>query len=326
VNYRVLIPALILALPLAACHRGDKPPGAVRLALVADVGGIGDKGRNDMLWRACQRLAEEDPRVAAIDCREPGNLAEGQHLLRDVCARGADAVVVASPAWEPDVMKLAARYPRTKFIVVGGAAFRKNVVAIDFPVRDAGYLMGVAAAAAVPAGGYGFLGGREDAETRALAAGYAEGVRSEIPGAPVAVRYMGKDFAAPLDAALAREIAAELYREGAAVIFAAAGPANADIAAVAHDCDKLVIGYESNQNSLERGFVVTSLNIRWDDLVYEELVSVVEGRFRGRVRKINIASEFIAYPIDVNNRALLPADAIMKIEAARQRLAAAGAA
>jgi basic membrane protein A len=120
-------------------------------------------------------------------------------------------------------------------------------------------------------------------------------------------------------------MADELFDGGADVIFAAAGCANAEIAAVAKEHEKLVIGYESNQNYLERGYVITSLNIRWDDVVFEELCAAGHGASAGGVRELDIASEHICYPIDDNNRALIPAEAIRKIEAARQRLAARSA-
>ena len=80
-------------------------------------------------------------------------------------------------------------------------------------------------------------------------------------------------------------LADELFAGGAAVIFAAAGCANAEIAAVAKERKKLVIGYESNQNYLERGYVITSLNIRWDDVVFEELCFAGRGGGQGGVRE-----------------------------------------
>jgi basic membrane lipoprotein Med (substrate-binding protein (PBP1-ABC) superfamily) len=109
------------------------------------------------------------------------------------------------------------------------------------------------------------------------------------------------------------------------VIFAAAGLANADVAAVAKEKEKLIIGYESNQNYLERGYVVTSLNLRWDEVIFEELAAAAAGTFAGGEREMGLASERISYPIDDNNRSLIPAEAIRKIEAARQRLAAGAA-
>jgi basic membrane protein A len=208
---------------------------------------------------------------------------------------------------------------------VGGRRGAKNVKALTYSAWDAGYLMGVAAAAAVPAGSYAFLGGREDADTKNLAAGYEAGIRSENPSAEVEAAYVGSGFGAPAACDDARLLAGRLFDGGAAVIFAAAGLANADVAAVAKEKGKLVIGYESNQNYLERGYVITSLNIRWDEVVFEELNAVAAGEFAGGERELDMTSELISYPIDDNNRSLIPAEALRKIEAARQRLAAEAA-
>lgn len=322
VNKASIIFSALAALTLFGCGRGARDAECFSVAVVMDAGGLGDKGKNDMVWRGCQRFAEESRNAANICNYEPTTEAEGRACLRKASERGADAVIVASAVWEECVHRLAREYRGVNYFIVGGAEGAANVKSLNFPAAEAGYLMGVAAAAAAPAGSYAFLGGRKDAPAEELAAGYREGIRSENPASSVAVVYMGDDFAASVAGARARAMAASLFDDGAAVIFAAAGPANADVATVAKGRDKLVIGYESNQNYLERGYVITSLNIRWDDVIFEELSAAARGAFEGGVREIGIASGHISYPIDDNNRYLIPAEAVRKIEAARQRLAA----
>jgi basic membrane protein A len=307
-----------------SCTCGERGLGVFNVAVVTDAGGLGDKGKNDMVWRGCQRFVEDGGVGAEVESYEPATEAQGREFLKKASEAGAEAVIVASPVWEGYVHALARNHPKTAYLLIGGTRGSERVKALTFPAREAGYMMGVAAAASVPAGNYAFLGGRGDAETRALAAGFGEGVHSENPSSRVAEVYLGEEFEAPLDTAAATARAATLFEEGAAVIFAATGPANAAVAAVARDHDKLIIGYESNQNYLERGYVITSLNIRWDDVLFEELCLVAAGKFAGGARELDLASDHISYPIDDNNRSLIPAAAVEKIEAARQRLAAGG--
>jgi basic membrane protein A len=326
VSYARAILAVVMFAPCAWwCGCASREAGSFEIAVVTDAGGLGDKGKNDMVWRGCQRFAEESSESAEISSCEPATEEEGRAYLKEASAGGADVVVVASAVWEDDVLELARAHPDVIYLVVGGGRGAPNVGALSFPVRDAGYLMGVAAAAAVPAGSYAFLGGRKDAHTENLAAGYEAGIRSENPTAEVATAYVGTGFDAPAACGKARRLARRLFDGGAAVIFAAAGLANADVAAVAKEKEKLIIGYESNQNYLERGYVVTSLNLRWDEVIFEELAAAAAGTFAGGEREMDLASERISYPIDDNNRSLIPAEAIRKIEAARQRLAAGAA-
>ncbi len=322
------ITLILLALSLLAlsrCGGNGRDVECFDVAVVMDAGGLGDKGKNDMVWRGCQRFAEEGGVFATVCNYEPKTEAEGRACLDEASARGVDVVVVASPVWERYVHGLAKKYPDVNYLIVGGGKSAPNVMAYSFPVAEAGFLTGVAAAAAVPAGSYGFLGGRRDSITEGLAAGYRDGVLSENASADVAAAYLGDDFAAPMARGRARALAGELFEGGAAVIFAAAGFANAEVAAVAKERSKLVIGYESNQNYLEPGYVITSLNIRWDDVVFEELSVAADGSFKGGAREIEITSKHISYPIDDNNRSLIPAEAVRKIEAARERLAARAA-
>lgn len=305
---------------LAGCH--DESDGRLRVVFIADAGGLGDKGKNDLIWRGCQRLTEGECSVwADVDYRTPRSVAEGKGIIREAAGK-ADCVVVGAPVWEHEVTAVARRKPRVKFILVGGGEPAPNVKVLKFPARECGYLMGVAAAAAVPAGGFGFLGGREDGAARELAAGFAAGVRAGVPNATVETVFAGEDFEIASDTRRAEAEAEAMFGRGVTVIFTAAGPANAAIANVAKKNDKLIIGFQANQNALERGHVVTSLNVRWDEVVYEELLTVARGQFRGGLRELDIKSELISYPIDANNRGLLSPEAILKIETARQRLAA----
>jgi basic membrane protein A len=312
-------------LALSRCGGSGREVDCFEVAVVMDAGGLGDKGKNDMVWRGCQRFAEEGGVFTGVCNYEPATEAEGRACLDEASARGVDVVVVASPVWEGYVHGLAKKYPDVNYLIVGGGKGAPNVAALSFSVFEAGFLTGVAAAAAVPAGSYGFLGGRRDPITEGLAAGYRDGVLSENASAHVATAYLGDDFAAPTARDRARALAGEQFEGGAAVIFAAAGRANADVAAVAKERNRLVIGCDSNQNYLEPGYVITSLNIRWDDVVFEELSVAADGAFKGGASEIDITSKHISYPIDDNNRSLIPAEAVRKIEAARERLAARAA-
>lgn len=312
-------------LALSRCGGNGREVDCFEVAVVMDAGGLGDKGKNDMVWRGCQRFAEEGGVFTGVCNYEPATEAEGRACLDEASARGVDVVVVASPVWEGYVHGLAKKYPDVNYLIVGGGKGAPNVAALSFSVFEAGFLTGVAAAAAVPAGSYGFLGGRRDPITEGLAAGYRDGVLSENASAHVATAYLGDDFAAPTARDRARALAGEQFEGGAAVIFAAAGRANADVAAVAKERNRLVIGCDSNQNYLEPGYVITSLNIRWDDVIFEELSVAADGAFKGGASEIDITSKHISYPIDDNNRSLIPAEAVRKIEAARERLAARAA-
>jgi basic membrane protein A len=325
VKAATLVLLALSLLALSRCGGNGRDVECFEVAVLMDAGGLGDKGKNDMVWRGCQRFAEESGVFTSVCDYEPTTEAEGRTCLDELSARGVDVVVVASAVWEEYVHGLAKKYPDVDYLIVGGGKGAPNVAALNFAAADAGFLTGVAAAAAVPAGSYGFLGGRRDPTTEALAAGYRDGVLSENASARVAAAYLGDGFGAPTACDRARALAGELFGRGAAVIFAAAGFANTEVAAVAKERNKLVIGCGSNQNYLEPGYVITSLNVRWDDVVFEELSVAVDDAFKGGAREIDITSKHISYPIDDNNRSLIPAEAVRKIEAARQRLAARAA-
>ena len=85
------------------------------------------------------------------------------------------------------------------------------------------------------------MGGREDDAGRDLAAGFAAGVRSQEPWARVETAYIGEDYGAANAVARAGATSRKMFGDGVGVIFAAAGPSNAEIAAVANKRGKLII-------------------------------------------------------------------------------------
>ena len=86
---RKIIIAFLLLVPYVVsygCDRAAREPECFEIAVVMDAGGLGDKGKNDMVWRGCQRFAEESRESAKISSCEPSTEAEGPCTVKELDA------------------------------------------------------------------------------------------------------------------------------------------------------------------------------------------------------------------------------------------------
>ncbi len=302
-----------------SCGKKPERDDALNVGVVMDVGGRDDKGKNALIWRGCQRAIEELD--VGVNYREPASESEFRKAVEELISDGAELLIVAATPLETTVFEYAAENPGVDFVIIDGTDGTDNVLALTFAYEDAGYIAGAAAAAYFPTGKFGFIGGREDAPTRELSRGFSRALY-DFAGKKPDIAFLGDDFEAPADTEKAVGVAKRMYSAGADVIFAAAGRSNVDIFAVALERGRYAVGYESNQNWIEPGWVFLSVSRRTDEIVYEVILDRSGGRFNGGVRKYTVGDDVFEFPIDEENHALYDKGVVARIETVRSELTA----
>lgn len=301
------------------CGDGGETDGVFKVGVVLDIGGKDDKGKNAMVWRGCQRASDEFP--VEIEYFEPASLSESREAIGELVSTGTDLIIIAAGPLGSEVVKRASKNPEVDFAVIDGVTGADNVLALSYPLESIGYVVGAGASAYFPEGRFGFIGGRDDVLTRRLYEGFSRAV-FEYTGAETDGVFLGKDFEVLGDTESAVAAAKRMYDLGADVIFAAAGPSNPDIFAVALGKGKHAIGFESNQNWIEPGTVFLSASRRTDEVVYEIISNALNDHFEGGVRYFSIEDDVIEFPFDDENQALYDMGVIGRIENVRSELAA----
>jgi basic membrane protein A len=302
------------------CGDNGETDAIFKVGVVMDVGGKDDKGKNAMIWRGCQRASDEFP--IKIEYSEPTSLSESREVIGEFVSAGTDLVIVAAGPLSSEVMKRASENPEVNFVVIDGISGADNVLALAYPLESIGFVAGAGASAYFPEGRFGFIGGRDDVSTRRLYEGFSRAV-FEYAGVETDGVFLGDDFEAPGDTESAVAAAKRMYNKGVDVIFAAAGPSNSDIFAIALDKGKYAIGFESNQNWVEPGTVFLSASRRTDEVVYKIISNAANNLFEGGIRDFSIGDDVIEFPFDGENQALYDMGVIARIENVRSELAAA---
>ncbi len=305
----------------------------IRVGIVFDIGGKNDRSFNAAAWEGVKR-AQADLNICLYDV-EPGNPTSIEPAMRAFAEKNFDMIIGVGFAQGPIMQKVALDYPNNKFAIVDGVIFEadgktplKNVASLVFREHEGSYLVGMIAASKSKSGVLGFLGGMDIPLIHRFAKGYEEGAHAVNPNARIVVNYVGVTDGAWNNPGKGKELSLAQIEKGADVIFTAAG--NSGLGAfdaveqygknAQGEANKFVIGVDSNQNGVKPGFVLTSMVKKVDNAVYDVVKEILNGRFEGGFHVFGLDKDGVAYALDDNNRDLIPADVIQKVEEARTKI------
>ena len=325
---------VILSLCLSSTVFAAEP---LKVGLVFDIGGKGDKSFNDSASRGLA-WAAADFEIKRIEL-EPGVDADREVNLRNLAMIGYDVIIGVGFLFTDAISTVADEFPDTKFAIVDGFIPDKpNVMSLLFPEPQASFLVGMIAGMKALEDGMdtvGFVGGMNIPLINGFEAGYIAGVQYVFPECNILSAYAGDTPIAFADPVKGKELALSQYDNGAWVIFHASGLTGAGVFEAAKDRKRYVIGVDSNQNYMgniaETGenFGLTSMLKQVDVSVYLAIKAAVEGTFKGGVevfgldRTVTIGDTTYAgvgYAMDKYNEALVSAEMVAKVDEAKAKI------
>ena len=172
-------------------------PGRLRVGVVLDVGGLGDKSFNDAAYRGLMRAVDE----LGIDSRfvEPGDGSDREAALRQLAAGGYDLVIGVGFIFTDDILAAARRFPAVHFACVDfsvnpdGPPLPQNLVALRFREEQGSYLVGALAALVSKTRKLGFVGGMDIPLIHKFEAGYRAGMKAVCPACELYAAYAGTE-------------------------------------------------------------------------------------------------------------------------------------
>ncbi len=304
----------------------------IKVGIVFDIGGKNDRSFNAAAWDGVRR-AEKDLPICLYDV-EPGNPTSIEPAMRAFAEKNFDLIVGVGFAQGPIMQKVAEDYPNIKFAIIDGVIMeadgktpKKNVASLVFREHEGSYLVGMIAASKSKTGVLGFVGGMDIPLIHRFKTGYEEGARSINPNIKVIANYVGVTDAAWNNPGKGKELALSQIGQEADVIFTAAG--NSGLGAfdaveqfgrTNGEANKFVIGVDSNQNMVKPGFVLTSMEKRVDNSVYDVVKEVLGGKFEGGFHVFGLDKDGVAFSMDENNKGLIPDDVLKKVDEAKQKI------
>lgn len=338
INYLLLLCLFSLTALIPGCTNrteARREGCQIRVGIVFDIGGKNDRSFNAAAWEGVKRAEQELP-ICLYDV-EPGNPTSIEPAMRAFAEKGFDLIIGVGFAQGPILKRVATDYPDIKFAIVDGVIFeddgktpKQNVASLVFREHEGSYLVGMIAAEKSRTGVLGFLGGMDIPLIHRFQKGYEEGARSVNPNIRLIPNYVGVTDHAWNNPGKGKELALAQIEKGADVIFTAAG--NSGLGAFdaveqygkneKGEANRFVIGVDSNQNAVKPGFVLTSMVKRVDNAVYNVVVEVLGGNFKGGFHTFGLEKDGVAYALDDNNKPLISAETLQRVEEAKAKIVA----
>jgi basic membrane protein A len=304
---------------------GPAAGGPLKVGLVFDVGGRGDKSFNDAAYAGLERAQKE--LGVEVQTLETGEGTDREAALRQLAAGGSQLVFGVGFLFSDDIHQLAGEFPAVKFACVDytvkpGDTLPSNLAALTFKEEEGSYLVGALAALLNKTGKVGFVGGMQIPLIKKFEAGYRAGVAAVNPKLQVLVKYAGTTGAAFKDPTKGKELGLSEYNQGADIIFHASGSTGLGVFEAAREKHTLAIGVDSDQYAEAPGFILTSMIKRVDHAVFNTIQQVSQGQWQGGIHVFGLGEKGVGWVYDANNQALVPAPVKASVDSLEREIVA----
>ena len=313
---------MLTMLLLVACGGKTEEKGAapaakaetsgLKVGIVLSTGGLGDKSFNDSAHRGLEKAKAE----LGVDFKyvEPASPSEDEQFLREYADAGYDLIIATGFQMTKAAEKVSKDYPNIKFAMIDDVINATNVKSLIFKENEGSFLAGAAAAMASKTGVIGFVGGIEVPLIQKFEKGYNEGAKYVNPNIKVINIYVGgqNPFNDPVKG---KEIALSEIKQGADVIYQAAGGTGIGVIDAAKESKVFAIGVDSNQDDVAPGTVLTSMLKNVDVAVFETVKAIKEGTFKPGIQEFGVKENGVGLTDFKNTKDAIGEENIKKLDA-----------
>lgn len=296
----------------------------LKIGLVFDVGGKGDKSFNDAAYKGLERAKKE----LGIDFEviDPGDGSDRESALRRLSSRNDIGLIFGVGfIFTDDITQIATEFPGKKFACVDytitpGKEIPSNLLALEFKEEEGSFLVGAIAGLLTKTNKVGFLGGMESALIKKFESGFTQGVKYVNPDCKILTAYVSVTGDGFKNAPKAKEISLTQYSNGADIIYHASGLSGVGLFEAAKESNKLAIGVDLDQYSEAPGQVLTSMTKQVDEVIFQAVKDYIRNTFTGSTKTLGLKEKGVDYVYDDNNKNLITEDIRKKIEQIREKI------
>jgi len=302
-----------LAISLTVCRAAP-----LKVVVLTDAAGLGDKGFNDVCWSGVQR-ARADFGIEAhfVQSREQADYAANIQLA----ARHADVIVTLGYLFEDALRRVVPSHPRKRFIHIEGVVRGDNIACYDFRSEEGGFLAGLVAGFHTRTRKVAVVAGMEIPPVEAYVSGFRAGVKTAELHRGDAVQVIVVYAGSFNDPVKGKSLAQAVIDQGGDVIFMAAGNTGVGVLEAVKGAGSVaLIADDLDQDEVIPGRVLTSTLKRMDVAIYEAIRSIVEDRFQPGHRWLGAADGAMDITEMKYSRALFDEADFQRIQKARDLL------
>lgn len=289
----LMLLALLAMVVLTACggkkETAEAPKAEetkpLKVGIVLSIGGLGDKSFNDSAYRGLENAKKD----LGIEFKyvEPASPTEDEGYLREYAEAGYDLIIATGFLMKDSCEKVAKDFPNVKFALIDEISTLPNVTSLVFAEDQGSFLVGALAAMMSKTGNIGFVGGMEIPLIQKFQKGYEMGAKYVNKDIKVGSLYTAgsNPFNDPVRG---KENALSLIKQGADVVYHAAGGTGIGVIEAAKESKVYAIGVDSNQDGIAQGTVLTSMLKMVDVAVYNTIKDLKDGKFAAGEHRFGI--------------------------------------
>lgn len=260
----------------------------LKIGLALGVGGLGDQSFNDMQYNGLIELSKKYNIELVYKVPSSESNEDMFNTLEELCKNEKCDFVIAGGGYlmiEP-LDKISNFYKNIKFVLIDDyAILKENVSSVIFAQHEGSFVVGALAAKISKTKKVGFIGGVDMLVVKSFYKGFEEGIKYADKNVNLFVEYISlekdNDYSGFFNPDKAYSIAQNMYKKGVDVIYSVAGASGNGIIQCAFDNKKYVIGVDSNQDYMAKGYVLTSMMKRLDNAVFDIGEKFITGKFEG---------------------------------------------
>jgi basic membrane protein A len=270
----------------ATTQSGDKKE--IKVGVVFDSGGRGDKSFNDSAWAGVQR-AEKELGIPESDVKTVDSKSEKDYEgnLSGLADSNCDLIFAVGLTQGTALQTVAAKYPKISFAIIDGDVNLPNVRSIQFNEEQGSFLAGYLAGLVTKSGKIGFVGGKKMALIEKFEAGYDAGAKTANSSVEILPAKYTESWD---DTSLGKAAAETLFNGGADIVYHAAGRCGLGVIEAAKEANKYAIGVDSDQDDQAPGSVLTSMVKHVDNAVFQTIKDFQGGKFTPGVKVYDLTS------------------------------------
>ncbi len=211
----------ILALGIVLCCSLVAAQRLNSLGIVYNAANKMDKSFNQRAFEGANR-ASLAYNIGLLEY-EPRDSEQIERGIRELSEAGMSLVIGVGFSAETALNKVAKEFPQTKYALIDGVPKGANTLGLVFREEEGSYVTGFIAGKSTATGIVGFVGGMDITLIHKFELGFAAGVKAACPTCTILAEYIGKDPSAWNNPVKANEITAKFVKQGADIVYAAAG-------------------------------------------------------------------------------------------------------
>lgn len=296
----------------------------LKVGLVFDIGGRGDKSFNDAAYEGLEDA--KNKLGVDFEALDPGDGADRESSLRKLASRKDIGLIFGVGfIFTDDINNIAKEFPDKKFACIDysvdpAKTIPVNVEAVEFKEEEGSFLVGALSALVTKTNKVGFIGGMESSLIKKFETGYKQGVNYINPECKVLSAYVSVSPEGFKNPGKAKEIALSQFTNGADIIYHASGLSGLGLFEAAREKNKFAIGVDMDQQKEAPGFVLSSMVKQVNEAVYLTIKDFKDNKFTGGIKTYGLKDNGVGYVYDDNNKNLIPAAVKEKLDLIKSKL------